>query len=297
MDTLNTMRLFARIVERRNFGAAAADLGLPRSTATSVIKQMEARLGRKLLTRSTRHVAPTPEGEAYYERCIAILADIEDAEDAVSSTEVRGLLRVDMHGYLARSILIPALPGFLARHPQLRMHIGDGDRLVDLVREGVDCVIRSGELAESDMIARRLGSVQEITCATPDYLSLHGTPVTPDDLGGHFMVGFVSSRTGQALPLEFIQNGQVREITLPCRVSASNSETTAALAIAGYGLIQAPRHRLQREITAGRLVEVLSDYPLTPMPVSLLYPRNRHPSPRLRTFIDWVVEIVSPHLD
>jgi DNA-binding transcriptional LysR family regulator len=201
MDRLDRMRLFVRVVERRSFTAAAADLGLPRSTATEAVKQLEDHLGARLLDRTTRHVATTLDGQAYYERCLSILGESEDAEAGFRSAEPRGLLRIDAHPLLTQRFLLPQLPAFLDRYPEIDLHIGQGDRLVDLVREGVDCVIRAGELQDSGMIMRRLATIEEITCASPDYLKRHGVPASPEALEGHQAVGFVSSRTGEVPPL------------------------------------------------------------------------------------------------
>ena len=225
MDRLTTLELFTRVVDRRSFTAAAADMKLSRPVATAAIKALEARLGVRLLQRSTRHVAPTAEGEAYYDRCIAILAEVEDADRAASGA-IAGTLRVDVAGNIAQTMLLPALPDFLARHPDLTVHLSEGERFVDLVRESIDCVVRAGELADSDMVVRRLGLIEEITCASPAYLAEHGTPATPDDLAGHVMVGFVSTRTGAVLPLEFTRNGEVVEVTL--RLACSSAAPTPA---------------------------------------------------------------------
>jgi len=291
MDRIDEMRLFVRIAERGSFHAAAADLQLPRSTATEVIKRMETRLGVRLLQRTTRHVAPTLDGEAFYRRCVQILADLEEAEGAFSDARPRGTLRIDVHGSMFRQVLLPHFPDFLARYPELSLHIGEGDRFVDLVREGVDCVVRAGEPSDSGMILRRLGSVQETTVASPDYLARHGVPATPDDLAGHVMIGYVSSATSEVLPLEFVQDGEIRHIKLPCRMTVTGAETSVSLARLGFGLIQAPRHRFTEEFASGDLVEVLADYPPTPTAVSALYPHSRQLSPRVRVFVDWLVEV------
>lgn len=176
------MRLLVRVVERQSFSAAASDLGLPRSTATTAIKQFEENLGIRLLQRTTRQVSPTLEGEIYYQRCKAILAEIDDTEAALTGTQVRGLLRINVHGPTARSFILPELPAFLARHPALTLFIGEGDRFVDIVREGYDCVIRGGEIADSEMIVRRLGVAKDATFASPAYLARHGVPRTIHDL-------------------------------------------------------------------------------------------------------------------
>ncbi|GAB0119685.1 LysR family transcriptional regulator [Acidisoma sp. 7E03] len=291
MDRLARMDLFARLVERRSFSAAARDLGLARSTATAEIKRLEADLGVRLFERTTRHVRPTLEGDAYYARCVAILAEVEEAEQLFRAESPRGLLRVDAHPMLTRTFLLPHLAAFLRRYPALDLQIGQGDRLVDLLREGVDCVIRAGPLAESDLIARPLGVLPEVTCASPAYLAEHGEPRDLADLAGHRVVGFLSSRTGEVMPLEFQQAGETRLIHLPARVTVNNSDTSAELARLGFGILQAPRYRLADDLASGRLVELLGDWPPPPTPLSVLYPQKRQASPRLRVFLNWLGEI------
>ena len=287
MDRIARLQLFVRIVERGSFTAAAADLGLPRSTATEAIRRLETDLGARLLDRTTRHVAPTLDGQEYYHRCLSILAELEEADSAFRGGEPRGLLRIDAHGLLTRTFLLPHLPDFLSRYPGIELHLGQGDRLVDLVREGVDCVIRAGEPEDSGMILRHLGMIEEVTVASPTYLQQHGTPESPDDLDGHSMIGFVSSRTGEVMPLEFTVGSEVRHLRLPSRITVNNSETMAALAQLGFGLIQAPRYRFAQDLRTGRLVEVLEKTPPTPTPLSALYPQRQHLAPRLRVFLDW----------
>jgi DNA-binding transcriptional LysR family regulator len=288
MDKVDAMRLFTRIVERRSFTLAAQDLELPRSTVTEVIKQLEARLGVRLLERTTRQVRPTLDGEAYYQRCLSILAEIEEAEAAFTGARPTGLLRVDVQSVLARHFMLPGLPDFLARYPEIQLRIGEGDRYVDLVREGVDCVLRVGKPTDSSMIGRQIALLPEGTYASPAYLERHGTPSTPDDLEGHQMVAFVSSATGGVLPLEFRHGDSVRDVLLPHAVSVAGAEMYAATARLGLGLIQVPTYRVQDDLTRGTLVNVLPDFPPTPSPVYVLYPQNRQLSPRVRVFIDWL---------
>lgn len=291
MDRFDAMRVFSRVVERRSFTLAAEDTGLPRSTVTDAVKQLEARLGVQLLQRTTRHVSPTLDGEAYYQRCLSILADIEDAEGAFAGGKPKGLLRVDVHGTLGRHFLMPSLPAFLETYPDIEIHISEGDRYVDLIREGIDCVLRAGSLQDSDMIARRVAVLEEMTLASPAYIAAHGQPRHPDELPGtHRMVAFHSTATGSLLALEFIVDGMVRKIMLPSTVSVNGAETYLAAAKLGLGLIQIPRYRGEIAVQAGELVEVLPDYPPTSTPVSLLYPRNRQLSPRVRVFLDWVAK-------
>ena len=287
MDRIDAMRLFTRVVEQRSFTQAAQDLNLPRSTVTDAIKQLETRLQVRLLQRTTRHVSPTLDGEAYYQRCLTILADIEDAEMAFAGAKPRGLLRIDVHGTLARHFLLPELPDFLTQYPDIELFMSEGDRLVDPVREGIDCVVRVGKLKDSDMVARRLGELEEVTCAAPDYLQRFGTPHSISELAGHRMVGFRSSASGTLMPLEFTVAGQTQQVTLPCTVSVSAAESLVAAARMGLGIIQVPRYHLRDSLDNGSLLPLLPQFPSTPMPVSLLYPRNRQLSPRVRVFIDW----------
>lgn len=291
MDRFDRMQLFSRVVDRRSFAAAAADLGLARSTATEAIKSLERDLGVRLLQRTTRHVSPTLDGQAFYERCVSIIAELEEAEGVFRDARPKGLLRIDAHPLLTRTFLLPHLSEFLERYPLIDLQLGQGDRLVDLVREGVDCVLRAGEVEDSTMVMRRLAHLTEITCASPVYIEKHGMPSSPADLGGHHSVGFVSSRTGVVLPLEFRIGRETVETRVPSRVTVNNSDTMADLARRSFGLIQAPLYRLKPDIEAGRLVEVLADYRPAPTPLSALYPQNRHASPRLRVFLDWVIGI------
>jgi DNA-binding transcriptional LysR family regulator len=280
MDRFDAMRVFTRVVDRRSFTLAAEDLGLPRSTVTDAVKQVEARLGVRLLERTTRQVRPTLDGEA----------DLEDAEAAFGGAKPKGLLRVDVHGTLARHFVMPRLPDFLAEYPGIELYMGEGDRLVDLIREGIDCVLRVGDLQDSDMIARRVAMLEEITCAAPGYIDRFGLPASVDALDDDIMVGFHSSATGALLPLEFVVDGAVREVMLRTTVSVNGAESLVAAARLGLGLIQVPRYHVEEDLKRGTLVAVLPDCPPSPTPVSLLYPRNRQLSPRVRVFIDWLMQ-------
>ncbi|RKG72279.1 LysR family transcriptional regulator, partial [Corallococcus exercitus] len=255
MDRFDAMKAFTRIVECRSFTQAAKDLGLPRSSVTDAVKQLEARLGVRLLQRTTRHVSPTLDGEAYYQRCVALLADLEEADAAFVGARPKGLVRVEVQGTLARRVVLPRLPEFLERYPGIELYMSEGDRFVDLVREGVDCVLRAGEPKDSDMVARRVALLEEVTCASPAYLARHGVPESIEALQrGHRMVGFRSSATGSLIPLEFTVGGEVRHVVLPTTMSVNGAETFVAAARLGLGLIQAPRYRLEEDFGRGTLV-------------------------------------------
>jgi DNA-binding transcriptional LysR family regulator len=223
---------------------------------------------------------------------LSILAEVEDAEAAFGGAKPKGLLRVDVQGTLARHWVLPRLPEFFRTYPDLEMRMSDGDRFVDLIREGVDCVLRVGALPDSDMIARRLALLDEATMAAPSYIEAHGMPAHPSELQhGHCMVGFHSSATGSVLPLEFIIDGRPSTMALPSMMAVTGADSYYAAAELGLGLIQAPRYRAEADLRAGRMIEVLPDFPPSPTPVSVLYPRSRQLSPRVRVFIDWLAAV------
>jgi DNA-binding transcriptional LysR family regulator len=287
MDRFEAMRVFTRVVERRSFTLTAQDLGLPRSTVTDAIKQLEARLGVRLLQRTTRHVSPTLDGEAYYRRCISLMADLDDAESAFAGAKPKGLLRVDVQGTLARHFIVPNLPAFFAEYPEIEVSMSEGERWIDLIREGVDCVLRFGNLPDSDLVARRVVILERFTCAAPDYLERFGTPVNLESLEGHRMIGLRSLSTGNVRPLEFVVAGTTRNVTLPSPMSVTGTESYLATARLGLGLVQIPRFHGEDDLQRGTLVPVLTDSPPPSAPVSLLYPRNRPLSARVRVFLDW----------
>jgi DNA-binding transcriptional LysR family regulator len=296
MDRIDAMRVFARVVERGSFIRAAEDLGLSASTATDAVKQLEARLKVRLLQRTTRQVSATLDGETYYRRCLAILDDIDEAEGAFSGARPRGLLRVDVHGTQARRFIVPALPRFFADYPDLELYLSETDRFVNLVREGIDCVLRTGEPKESDLIARRIALLPEVTVASACYVARFGIPQRWDMLDGHRMVGFHSSATGGVLPLEFMVNGMGRTVTLPSIPTVNGANTYQAAALQGLGLIQVPRYSVEQNLMDGTLVECLPETPPSSTPVYVLYPRNRQLSLRVRVFIDWVAKEYARHL-
>lgn len=297
MDRFNAMRIFTRIVELESFSKAAEDLQIPAATATYTIKQLEARLGVRLLQRTTRHVSTTLDGQAYYQRCVRILADVEETEAGFGNSGVapRGKLRVDLQGTLAQHYVLPRLKQFFARYPEMELEIGMGDRLVDLVRDGVDCVLRVGELRDSSMVGRRVASLQQVTCGSAAYFEQYGTPLTLDDLltQGHRAVNFFSSSTGKLFPFDFIVDGEERSITLPGNVSVASAEAYAACCTHDLGLVQAPRYHLDQQLRSGALREVLAQWRPRPMPVSVLYPQQRQLSPRVRVFVDWLSDVMS----
>jgi DNA-binding transcriptional LysR family regulator len=291
MDRFQEMQVFVRIAERQSFTRAADDLQIPRATVTNLMKRMEERLGARLLERTTRTVRLTHDGEAYYERCVRLLADMDEAEGSFRNAAPKGMLRVNLQGTLAKHFIVPALPAFLARYPGIELHIGEDDRLVDLVREGVDCVLRAGNLQDSSMVGRRVARLEQVTVASPAYLERYGLPRDLEALVTHKAVNYLSSATGGALPLEFTVDERVIEVNLGAIVSVTGTDLYTGASIAGLGLVQVPRYRVQNELSSGALAVVLPQFPPPPMPVSVLYPQSRQLSSRVRVFAQWLRDI------
>ncbi|MHA4975210.1 MULTISPECIES: LysR family transcriptional regulator [unclassified Pseudomonas] len=291
MDQVKAMKVFVRIYERSSFTLAADDLNLPRATLTHTLNQFEAWLGTRLLERSTRRVRPTLDGEAYYQRCLQLLAQLEEAELAFRSVAPKGRLRVDLHGTLAKYFVVPALPQFMARYPEIELSISEADRFVDLIAEGVDCVLRAGALGDSALIGRRVANLRQVTCASPAYLRKYGEPKSLAELSEHRAVNYVSRTTAKLFPFEFMVDGELQEVSIQGALSVFGAEIYSASAVAGLGIIQCPHYRMAELIEQGVMHEILPDTPPPSMPVSVLYPQNRHLSPRVRVFVDWLAEV------
>ncbi|WP_339530225.1 MULTISPECIES: LysR family transcriptional regulator [unclassified Pseudomonas] len=293
MDRFNAMRVFTRIVELRGFAKAADSLQLPRASVTILIKQLEAHLGVQLLQRTTRQVSPTLDGAAYYQRCVQLLTDLEETE-AVFSTQrhnPRGTLSVDMPSGIGRLIVIPALPSFTARYPQIELEIRLNDRPVDLIREGVDCVLRGGLALDESLVARSLAMMDQLTLASPEYLARRGVPTSFEDLVDHQMVEYVSSASGKRFGLEFEVGGELQTVNLPKGLAVNSSDGYFAACEAGFGLIQAPNYHAMRQLAEGTLVKVLPRLAVPKMALTALYPPHRQLSQRVRVFVDWLVEL------
>ncbi|GAB7542285.1 LysR family transcriptional regulator [Cupriavidus sp. CuC1] len=297
MDRFQEMQAFVRIAERQSFTQASEDLQIPRATITNLIKRMEQRLGARLLERTTRTVRLTHDGEAHYRRCVRLIADLEEAEGSFRDTAPKGLLRVNLQGTLARHFVVPVLPDFLALYPELEIHIGEDDRLVDLVREGVDCVLRAGNLQDSSMVGRRVALLEQVTVASPAYLARYGEPADLEALSAHRAVNYISSGTGKAVPLEFTVAGRVTTVQLAAAISVTGADLYTGASVAGLGLVQVPRYRVAGELREGRLQVVLADLPPPPMPVSVLYSQNRQLSSRVRVFAQWLREVFEAGAD
>jgi len=293
MDQLHAIRAFVRVVEAGTFTKAADSLQIPLATVSKLIRTLETHLGVKLLLRTTRRVTVTTDGAAYYEKTAPLLQTLEDIDTSFRSAQSkpRGHLLVDIGASLARLVVIPALPEFLAKYPDIRIDFGVSDRHVDLISDNVDCVIRGGVLNDLSLVARLIGNAPWVTCATPGYLEKHGIPRKPSDLeAGHSVVNYVSTRTGRPVPMHFARGKDKIELAVQHIVGVNESNAHYAAGLAGLGIIQTFLYTAQAHIATGELVPVLHDWCPAPYPFYVVYPPNRNLSNRLRVFIDWIAE-------
>lgn len=293
MDQLLAIRTFVRIAEAGTFAKAADALQLPRSTASKLIADLEDHLGTKLIQRTTRSINVTPEGAEYYERAVRLLADVVEMDAAAADAHAspKGHLRIDIGSSLANNILIPALPTFLSLYPEVEVHLGVSDRPADLINEGVDCVIRGGALADTTLVARRIGELAFVTCAAPHYLERYGAPSVPSDLEqGHVLASYFSSLTGRPLPLLFQRRDETSEVRGRTMVAVNESTAHLTSLVTGLGIGQTFRHVAQPHIDDRTLVPLLTEWSRPALPLYVMYPPNRHLSAKVRVFVDWVAE-------
>ncbi|MDD0994698.1 HTH-type transcriptional regulator DmlR [compost metagenome] len=299
MDRFDAMQAFARVVEAGSFTKAAETLHMSKTTVTQLVQQLEARLRVKLLNRTTRKVNVTADGAVYYERVVRLLADLDDAETSLSSASTlpRGRLRVDVPSPLASMILVPALPAFHARYPDIQIDMGVSDRIVDLIDENVDCVVRGGELTDQSLMARRVGDLQLGVFAAPSYLERVGTPLHPKDLedSEHRIVGFLWARTGKAVPYAMRNHNESLEIKGRYVLAVDDGNAYIAAGLAGMGVLWLPDYLSKPWLARGELVPLFEGWSLEPMPLYVAFPPNRHISRKVRVFIDWVAELMAQH--
>jgi DNA-binding transcriptional LysR family regulator len=299
MDRLDAMQAFARVVEAGSFTKAADTLHMSKTSVTQLVQQLEARLRVKLLNRTTRKVAVTADGAAYYERVVRLLADVDDAETSLSSASAlpRGRLRVDVPSPLARMLLVPALPAFHARYPDIQLDMGVSDRMVDVIGDNVDCVVRGGALTNQSLMARRVGDLQLGVYAAPAYLAREGTPAHPRELEDthHRIVGFLWSRSGKAFPYAMHRGDERIEVQGRYVLSVDDGNAYLAAGLAGLGVLWLPHYMARPHLAGGELVPLFEDWRLDPMPLYVAFPPNRHVSAKLRVFIEWVAQLMALH--
>jgi DNA-binding transcriptional LysR family regulator len=299
MRTIADLQIFIRVAELSSFTQAAEQLGLPKARVSTAVQQLEGRLGTRLLHRTTRKVQLTQDGQAFYERCKDVLADMDELQAMFQHgvQSLRGRLRVDLPVLMARDQVIPRLPEFLAEHPQLSIELSSTDRRVDVVREGFDCVLRVGTLVDSGLVARPLGELRQINCASPAYLKQHGTPKTLESLAAHRLIHYLPTLGAKPSGWEYVQEGRTRSLAMAGVLAVNSTEAYQAACLAGLGLIQAPAAGLASLIAQGRLVEVMTRYRAPSLPVSLLYANRRNLPQRVQVFMAWLAGVLKPYLN
>lgn len=301
MNQLEAMRIYLRVAELASFTRTAEDMGLPKASISGAVQRLESLLGTRLLQRTTRRVQMTRDGQVFYERCKDLLADMDEMQGMfrVTPAELRGRLRIDMPLIMARDIVVPALPAFMQQYPNIEIELSSTDRLVDVVGEGFDCVVRVGKLGDSSLIARQLGHYRLINCASPAYLERFGTPKTLDELKQHRLIHYLPTLGGKCPGFEYVDpeaGGESHFLAMPGALIVNNSEAYQAACLAGLGLIQAPEAPLRPLLEQGLLVEILPEYRARPMPVSLLYANRRHLPLRAQAFMHWLSGCLQPLL-
>ncbi|WP_327438617.1 LysR family transcriptional regulator [Pseudomonas donghuensis] len=299
MNKLELLRTFVRVSELSSFTHAAESLGLPRSTVSEQVQALEALLGARLFNRTTRRVQATQDGLQLYERSKDLLARMDELEGLfrTDAAMLSGRLRIDFPTLVARRIILPNLPQFMDRHPGLTLEISCTDRQVDLLREGFDCVLRIGTLSDLNLVARPLGSLRMLNCASPAYLARFGTPTSLADLSNHRLIHYVQHLGARSPGFEYEQDGATLYQAMPGGITVNSTEAYESACLAGLGLIQAPAAGLREFLDRGELVPVLQAFNAPPMPVSLLYAGQLHLPQRVRVFMEWLAQLLQAQLD
>ena len=296
---LHELRIFTTVAELASFSRAADQLGLAKGRVSTAVQQLEASVGTRLLQRTTRSVRLTPDGERFLDRCKELLVEAEQlhAMFRPAASGLSGRLRIDLPNRVARDIVLPRLPEFLAAHPQLEIGISTTDRRVDLVHEGFDCVMRVGELVDSELVARPLGRMPMRNVASPAYLRAHGTPRRLADLARHRVVHYAPSLNAQDATWDYVDaNDQLQRLPMRASVTVNGTDAYQAAALAGLGIIQAPRLGTDQLVAEGALVEVLPRFVAPPLPVSLMVANRRQLAPRVQAVMDWLTTVFAPHI-
>ncbi|WP_318362591.1 LysR family transcriptional regulator [Enterobacter sp.] len=299
MDKVYAMQLFIRVAELESFTRAAESLGLPKGSVSRQIQALENHLGTQLLHRTTRRVQLTQDGMVYYERAKDLLINLDELDGLFlhDPSTLSGRLRVDMPVAVAKNLVIPRLPTFVQQYPGLEIELSSSDRLVDVIREGFDCVVRVGTLKDSGLIARPLGKLSVINCASPDYLARFGYPETLEDLSGHAVVHYAVNLGTRPQGFEVYRDNATQWIKTGGILTVNSTETYHAACLAGLGIIQAPRIGVREALRSRKLVEILPQYRAQPMPVSLIYPHRRNLSRRVHLFMEWLTDVMKAYVD
>lgn len=303
MDRLDAMRAFVQVVESGSYTKAAQQLNRHKATVSQQIQQLEDKLGARLLTRTTRSVAPTPEGLAYHRHACAILQQVDDMDTMLrkGTGAPAGFLRVDVPVAMGRLVFAPEIRGFLERYPKITVELGCTDRAVDLVQEGVDCALRGGALPDSRLSARRVGDLRFVLCAAPHYIEQHGLPAAPEELAHHRQIGYRPASSGRLRPVTLMREGHPVEVEVPARFVTTDSAVALSAALDGLGIIVLAEFVASHHLASGALVRVLPGWQCPSLPLHLVTPTSRKRAARVQAFMDWahalLLRRMGPQLD
>ncbi|MBJ9424825.1 LysR family transcriptional regulator [Acinetobacter seifertii] len=291
MDRLHQFFIFTEVAKRQSFSEVAHRLDLPRSTVTSAIQQLETHYGVRLFHRTTRKVSLTQDGQRILPECQNLLFDYEQLEQLIQTQKqhYRGTLKISMPSRIVHQVIIPELSDFYHRYPDIHLQLNSSDDMTDLIEKGIDCVVRVGELDSSSLIARLIGHLVMVNCASPHYLEQYGTPEQLEDLSQHKLINYAGA-VGEKQGVFLHQDGTVM---MDSALSVNNTEAYIAAANAGLGIIQLPYYDVQDKIEQGMLVEVLSAYSAPSLPLNILYPNRSYIPKRLEVFMSWVGEVLN----
>ncbi|TGB97015.1 MULTISPECIES: LysR family transcriptional regulator [unclassified Escherichia] len=299
MDKIHAMQLFIKVAELESFSRAADFFALPKGSVSRQIQALEHQLGTQLLHRTTRRVKLTPDGMTYYQRAKDVLSNLNELDGLFQqdTTSISGKLRVDIPLGIAKNLLLPRLPEFLHQYPGIELELSSSDRAIDILRDGYDCVMRTGSLPDEGIITRPLGSLTMVNCASPHYLTRFGYPQSVDDLTSHAVVHYTPHLGAHPLGFEVATSNGVQWFKPGGMLTVNSSETYLAAGLAGLGIIQIPRVAVREALRAGRLIEVLPNYRAEPLSISLVYPQRRELSRRVNLFMQWLAGVIKEHLD
>ncbi|CAI1646265.1 D-malate degradation protein R [Serratia quinivorans] len=296
MDKIGRLRVFIQVAEVGSFIRASQILLMPKTTVSAAIQQLEHEMGARLFHRTTRRVQLTSDGELLLEKARSLLFDVQALESLFhrQNGPIGGRLTVDVPSRIARRMIVPALPDFFLQYPEIQLFLSASDRSVDLIQEGIDCVVRVGSLSDSSLVSQPLGRLSMINCASPDYLQRYGIPEHPAQLEEHWVVGYAQPTLAGADSWQWQQDGQLFEKTLPSRVTVNNVENYIGCCLVGLGMMQIPRFDVQHYLDNGSLCEILPQARPPAMSMALLYPHRRQRSARLTAFADWFSQLIKP---
>lgn len=294
---LDSLRIFVKVAELGSFTRGAEQLRMPKSRASLRIRSLEEELGSRLLQRTTRSVRLTSEGERFLARARRLVGDADELESMFQErSTLRGKVRLDLPIGFARDVIVPRVPELLALHPELELLLSTTDQRVHVVREGFDCVLRVGKLADSALVAKRLGALRMANYASPEYLSRYGVPATLADLDRHYVVHY-SLSLDEEPTFEYPDGASYRERPVRALITVNGTDAYGAACAAGLGIIQAPAFWREEAVERGELVEILPDFPCAPLPVSLVLPHGKSVPKRVRAVMSWLAHSIAPLLD